>query len=70
MRKFLNNILNKLVRDISYGWRVVIASAFLFLAIFALYKTIRRKNDSHPLAIGWLILFLVCTFISVIYFAL
>ena len=70
MRDFFNSVLNKCIRDLPLGVRVGIAAALFFVALFALYKTIRKKNDSHPIAVGWLILFIVSLLLSVVYIAL
>lgn len=63
-----NTIINTLVRNVDYAWRVVIALAFLFLAFFSLVKSIRRKNDSNPLAYGWFVLCLLSMALSMVYF--
>lgn len=70
MGKFFNNIINTLVRDLDYNVRVLIGLAFIIVATIALYKSIRKKNDLHPIAIGWMVLFLVCTFLGIIYICL
>lgn len=70
MKKFFNTVLNVLIRDLPYGVRIGIAVALFFVALFSLYKTLRKKNDSHPIAIGWIILFVVTISLSIVYLAL
>ncbi|MBR4124034.1 MAG: hypothetical protein IKR12_00510 [Clostridia bacterium] len=70
MKKFFNTVLNTLIRDLPYGLRVGIAAAFLFVAVFSLYKSLRKKNDIHPIAWGWMILFVLSLFMTIVYLAL
>lgn len=70
MKNFFNTILNVLIRDLPYGVRIGIAVAFFFVAIFSLYKTLRRKNDTNPIAVGWLILFVLGISLAIVYLAL
>ena len=70
MKKFFNSVLNVLIRDLPFAVRIGISVVLFFVALFALYKTLRKKNDTHPIAIGWLILFVVCIFLSIVYITL
>lgn len=67
MRDFFNSVLNTLVRDLPRWLQITIAFVFFAVALFSLYKTLRRKNDTHPIAVGWLILFIVSMFMSIVY---
>ena len=70
MKSFFNAVINTLIRNVSYPVRLAIAFGLMFLAILSLIWSIRRKNDAHPIAWGWMILFVISASLSVIYIVL
>ena len=70
MKNLLNTILNTLVRNLDYKVRIIISVVFFVLAVFSLLWSIRKKNDKHPIAWGWMILCVLSLFLSFIYVAL
>ena len=67
MKEFFISLFNTLVRDISPTVRIIVSSAFFILAILCVYWSIRRKNDAHPIAWGWIVLCIISLAISVTY---
>lgn len=70
MGSFFSSIINKCIRNLDYGVRVGIGIALFTAAIFLFKMSIRRKNDSHPIAWGWLILSVLSLFLGIVYLTL
>lgn len=70
MVAFFNTVLDTLIRNVAYPIRAIICLAFLGLAAFCLIKSIRKKNDVHPIAWGWFILCFFSMLLAVLYIAL
>ncbi len=70
MSNFFNTIINTLIRNLSYGVRVTISAGLFVVALISLKLSIKKKNDTHPIAWGWMILCLISAFLSVIYLVL
>ena len=70
MLAIFNTILDTLVRNVHYSIRCLISLAFFALCTFALMKSIRKKDDKHPIAWGWFILCFISMFLAVIYVAI
>lgn len=64
---FFNSIFNTLVRYVDWSTRITISFVFIILAVFTLMLSIRKKNDAHPLSIGWFLLSLIAMGLSVMY---
>jgi hypothetical protein len=70
MVNIFNTIINTLIRDVSYTARLIIAFALFFLAVLSLIWSIRRKNDVHPIAWGWMLLCIICVVLAILYITL
>ena len=70
MLTIFNTIFDVLIRNVHYSVRVIISLAFFALAAFCLMKSIRKKNDVHPIAWGWFILCFICMLLAVLYVAI
>lgn len=64
---FFNNIFDTLVRHLSTTTRNLISFILFLLAGVCLYLSIRKKNDTKPLSLGWFILTFVLVAISAVY---
>lgn len=68
---FINNIVNKLIRNLDMGVRVTISIIFICIAIGSLYFAIKNQPKDKPgFKIGWFILMIVSAIISVLYLTL
>ena len=67
MKQFFITVFNTLVRDLSPALKATLAVVFYLLAVMALYLSIRKKNDKHPIAWGWMVLCIVSVAIAVVY---
>ena len=70
MKQFFNTVLNTLIRDLSYPVRASIGSVLFILGVVSLVLSLRKKNDSHPIAWGWLVLCIISVALAIVYFAL
>ncbi|MDD4210860.1 MAG: hypothetical protein PHC46_00500 [Clostridia bacterium] len=65
-----NNIINTLIRDLPMPTRHTIA-VFLFVAcLLFLNQSFRKKNELHPIKVGWFVLFILTAAMSVLYVTL
>ena len=67
MTNIFNSIFNALVRDVNPTVKVFIGIGFFMFATFCLVKSIRKKNDTDPLALGWMMLCIICMLMVVVY---
>jgi len=68
---FINNIVNKLIRNLDMGLRISISAGFICLAIVSFYFALKNQPKDKPgMKIGWLILMLVSMLVSVLYIVL
>ena len=67
MVDFFNTIFNTLVRDLNPTVKIILVAVFFMLAVMSLYFSIRKKNDSNPIAWGWVILSIVFAAIAIVY---
>lgn len=68
---FINKIVNTLIRNLSMPVRITISIVAICVSIMSLYFAIKKQPKDKPgLKIGWLILMLVSTAISVLYLVL
>ena len=70
MLAFFNTVLDTLIRNLAYPIRATISFVLLGLAAFCLIKSIRKKNDTNPIAWGWFILCFLSMLLAVLYLAL
>jgi len=70
MKQFFNTVLNTLIREVSYPVRAVIGSLLFILGVVSLVLSLRKKNDAHPVAWGWLVLCIISVALAIVYFAL
>lgn len=59
MDRFFDDIVN-FIRNMNSGIKITVYIVMFLLAGVFLYLSIRRKNDKHPLAWGWLVLCVLC----------
>lgn len=65
---FFNNLINTLIRSLSYDVRILISVGFFVLALVFLYFELKFQPTEKPaLKVGWLILFLIALTLSVFY---
>ena len=67
MKEFFVSLFNNLVRDVSPTVRIIVVVVAFLLAILSVYWCIRKKNDSHPIAWGWVVLCIVSLAVAVTY---
>ena len=67
MKQFFISLFNFLVRGPDRTLAITISVAFFILAILCVYWSIRKKNDAHPIAWGWIVLCIISLAISVTY---
>lgn len=67
LQAFFNNILNFMIRDLSLGVRITISILLFLASLYFLSWSIKKKNDYKPFAWGWLILFVITVFLSIVY---
>lgn len=62
-----NWILNTCIRDLSMEVRIIISIVIFALAVLCFIMAVKRKNDSMPLGIGWIILCLLFLVVAGVY---
>ena len=67
MKEFFVSVLNACVRNLQWGWRITICVACFCAALLFLKLSFRKKDDKHPLALGWFLLCLLSLFIAIVY---
>ncbi len=67
MLSVINWIYNTCVRDLSQEVRIIISVVIFALAVLCFVMAVKRKNDSMPLGLGWVILCILFLVISGIY---
>lgn len=70
MLLFFNTIIDTLIRNVHFSVRAIISLAFFALAAYSIMKSIKKKDDKHPIAWGWFILCFISMFLGVVYVAL
>jgi len=67
MKEFFMSILDVCVRNLQWGLRITIAVILFCVALFSFKLSFRKKNEKHPLAIGWFSLCIVSLFVAIVY---
>ncbi len=62
-----NWILNTCIRDLSMEVRIIISVVIFALSVLCFIMAVKRKNDSMPLGLGWVILCILFLVISGVY---
>lgn len=65
-----NDIINTLIRHLPMSTRNGIAIGLFLAALIFLNKSFRKKNDNHPIKVGWFVLFILCLVMAVLYRAI
>ena len=62
-----NWILDTCIRDLSMEVRIIISVVIFALSVLCFIMAVKRKNDSMPLGLGWVILCILFLVISGVY---
>lgn len=68
---FINNLINTLIKNLSWGVRITVSSVCFVVAIFSLYFAIKNQPKDKPgLRPGWTILAIISMILAVLYVVL
>ena len=75
LSSFINNIVNQLIRNLDLPVRITISAVLIIVALFSMLKLVKSIPKDLDLKkpkmkYGWLVLALVCMFVSVLYIVL
>ena len=64
---FFQTIFDNCVRLVPWGWRITIACVLFGICLLCLKLSFRKKNDKHPIAVGFFVLCVLALFLAVVY---
>lgn len=68
---FINDIINRLIRNLDWPVRVTISCVLITVAVLSFYYSIKNQPKDKPgFKIGWFLLFIISTLASVLYITL
>jgi|GEM_PF-3384645 hypothetical protein len=65
-----NNIINTLIRDLPRATQQIISVLLFFGALIFFNKSFRVKDELRPIKLGWAVLAILSTIMSVLYISL